>query len=148
MDARFLKTIFLAWCTIFFLEGCSFTTHYEQLMLLKRLGDSKYELEDYVKEQRSSFSKLRDDIKNNQLKRGISKREILSIYGEPIFCRDIANKTNVKEICLYRRPLQYFSTDIAYLKFDKKQNLCSWEFIPASQEDSVAAKEEVINAKN
>jgi len=117
-------------------------------MLLKGLGDSKYELEDYVKEQRSSFSKLRDDIKNNRLKKGAPKREILSAYGEPVFCKDIANKTEVKEICLYRYPLRYFSTDMIYLKFDKKQNLCSWEFIPASQEDSVTAKEEVINAKD
>ncbi len=124
------------------------TTHYEQLMLLKRLGDSKYELEDYIREQRNSFSKLRDDIKNNRLKKGVSKREILSIYGEPVFRKDIANAADVKKIWLYRRPLQYFSTDMIYLKFDKKQNLCSWEFIPASQEDNVIAKEEVINAKD
>jgi len=131
MDAKALKTIFLAWCIIFFLEGCSFTTHYEQLMLLERLGDSQHEIEDYIEEQRDSFFKLRDDIKNNRLKIGIPKRKILSIYGEPIFCKDIANETDVKETCLYRHPLQYFSTDMIYLKFDKEQNLCCWEFIPA-----------------
>ncbi|MBU1911945.1 MAG: hypothetical protein KKB22_00220 [Candidatus Omnitrophica bacterium] len=140
--------IFLIWCIIFYLEGCSFTMHYEQLMLLKRLGDSQHEIEDYVKKQKDSFLKLRDDIKNNRLKKGISKREILSIYGEPVFCKDIANEVGVKEICLYRQPLQYFSTDRAYLKFDKKQNLCCWEFISGSQEDAVTAKEEVINAKD
>ena len=117
-------------------------------MLLKGLGDNQHEIEDYVKKQKDSFFKLREDIKNNRLKKGISKREILSTYGEPVFCKDIANEVDVKEICLYRHPLQYFSTDMVYLKFDKKQNLCCWEFIPASQEDVVAAKEEVINAKD
>lgn len=109
-------------------------------MLLKRLGDNQHEIEDYVKKQKDSFFKLRDDIKNNRLKKGISKREILSMYGEPVFCKDIANEADVKQICLYRHPLKYFSTDMVYLKFNKKQNLYSWEFIPASQKDAVAAK--------
>ena len=140
MDAGFLKTIFLVWCIIFSLEGCSFTTHYDQLTLLKRLEDSQHEIEDYVKKQKDSFFKLEDDIKNNRLKKGVSKIEILSIYGEPVFCRDIANEVGVKEMCLYRQPLQYFSTDMIYLKFDKEQNLCSWEFIPASQKEAAASK--------
>jgi len=140
MDAGFLKTIFLVWCIIFSLGGCSFTTHYEQLMLLKRLGDSQYEIENYVKKQKDSFFKLKDDIKNNRLKKGISKREILYIYGEPVFCKEIADEIGVKERCLYRCPLQYFSSDIVYLKFDKEQNLCSWEFIPTSQEDAVTRR--------
>ncbi len=148
MDIGFLKIIFLVWCIIFSLGGCSFTTHYDQLMLLKRLGDSQHEIDDYIKKQKDAFFKLSDAIKNNQLKIGISKKEILSIYGEPVFCKDIANKVDVKEICIYRHPLQYFSTDMVYLKVDKKQNLCCWEFLPASQEDSVTAKEEVINAKD
>lgn len=148
MDAGFLKTIFLVWCIIFSSEGCSFVRHYEQLMLLERLGDNQHEIEDYVKEQKDTFFKLRDDIKNNRLKIGIPKRKILSIYGEPVFCKDIANESDVKQICLYRHPLQYFSTDMVYLKFDKEQNLCCWEFIPTSQKDAVAAKKEAINAKD
>ncbi len=132
--------IFLVWCIIFSVEGCSSERLYKQLMLLERLGNNQHEIEDYVKEQKDSFFKLRNDIKNNRLKIGIPKRKILSIYGEPVFCKDIANESDVKEIGLYRHPLKYFSTDMVYLKFDKNQNLCSWAFIPALQKDAVAAK--------
>lgn len=132
--------IFLVWCIIFSLEGCSFARPYEQLILLERIGDNQHEIEDYVKNQKNSFLKLKDDIKNNRLKIGVSKRKILSTYGEPVFCKDITNEADVKETCLYRHPLKYFSTDIIYLKFDKEQNLCSWEFIPASQKETVASK--------
>lgn len=132
--------IFLVWCIIFSLEGCSFTRPYEQLMLLERIGDNQHEIEDYVKNQKELFFKLKDDIKNNRLKIGVSKRKILSTYGEPVFCKDITNEVDVKETCLYRHPLKYFSTDMIYLKFDKEQNLRSWEFIPASQKEAVASK--------
>lgn len=117
-------------------------------MLLKRLGDNQHELEDYVSKQKDAFSRLRDDIQNNKLNIGIPKSKILSLYGEPVFCEDVVNEAVVKEKCLYRRPLQYFSTDMAYLKFDKKQNLCCWEFIPGSQEDAFAAKKEAIDIKD
>ncbi|MDD5669835.1 MAG: hypothetical protein PHE58_07410 [Candidatus Omnitrophica bacterium] len=117
---------------IFLLGGCVYFTHYEQIMLLKRLAANQREIENYLKRQEKLFYKLEADIKNSRLKKGITEEKILSMYGEPIFCRDVQKMPNISATCLYRHPTKYFNTDIIYLKFDKDHKLYSWEFIQAS----------------
>lgn len=122
----------MAYCLLFSLEGCVVTSHFDQLMILERFGENEQSIDNYVKKQEKLFSKLKEDIKNNRLKKGISKREILYRYGEPVFCENSHAQIGTEESCLYRYPTKYFHTDIAYLYFDKQDNLYSWEFMPGS----------------
>jgi len=130
---KLIRLLFLDYFLLLLLGGCAYTSHYDQLMTLKQLGEEGDEIQNYVKGQEKSFIELKDDIKNNRLKKGMPKREVFSQYGEPILCEKYENKANVKEFCLYRLPTRYFDTDRAFLFFDKKGRLDSWEFIPASK---------------
>jgi len=116
---------------LFLLEGCVYFTHHEQIMLLERFMANQREIENYLKGHEEFFYKLEDDIKNNRLKKGIAKGEVLFVYGEPILCKDIRKGDSILETCLYRHPTKYFNTDMIYLNFDKDHKLCSWRFIPA-----------------
>lgn len=110
------------------LTGCS-----QQEKMLIRLSESQSQMQQYINQQETFFAKLKDDIKNNRLKNGLTKPEILSAYGQPIFC-DSANKTGrIRERCLYRHPTKYFFTDLIYLDFDKDSRLISWEIKPARE---------------
>ncbi|PIQ90589.1 MAG: hypothetical protein COV71_03630 [Candidatus Omnitrophica bacterium CG11_big_fil_rev_8_21_14_0_20_41_12] len=113
------------------MQGCAFVTHYQQLNTLKSIADSQNEMQSYIAAQEKSFNKLRDDVLNNRLTKGLPKKKILSLYGEPIFCKSPDDKNNITQICLYRHPGQYFSSDMIYLNFGIDQRLDSWELIKA-----------------
>lgn len=113
------------------LGGCTYITHYKQLMLLKRLGENQREIEEYLDTQEKLFYKLRDDVLNNRLTKALPNKKILSVYGEPIFCRSLESEDKIKETCFYRHPTHYFSSDKIYLNFDINQRLDSWELIKA-----------------
>jgi hypothetical protein len=48
-------------------------------MLLERLAANQREIEKYLKRQEEFFYKLEGDVKNNRLRKGIEKEEILSL---------------------------------------------------------------------
>jgi hypothetical protein len=116
---------------IFLIGGCSFLSHYDELITLKRLGDSQREIDNYLENQKKEFEFLKDDIKNNRLIAGTAKQDILSTYGEPVLIKQIKDKDKIKEIFLYRHPTQYFSSDRIYLYFDEQERLYSWELQPS-----------------
>lgn len=113
---------------ILFLAGCSLAKNYDKLMVLRRYGDNQQEIEDYLNKQDMLFSKLRQDISNNRLKKGESKQEILNIYGDPVYCKAVKGKPGIAELFLYRHPTKYFFSDKAYLYFDNNKLLDSWKF--------------------
>jgi len=116
---------------IFLLGGCTYITHYGQISLLKKFESNQCEIDSYLKRQQEFFYKLIGDVKNNRLKKGIAKKDVLSLYGKPIFCKNVKDSLEIIERCLYRPAVEYFNTDRIYLNFDKDRNLYSWEFIPA-----------------
>lgn len=120
-----MNKIFLI-MVIFLLSGCAAVTHYDQLMVLKGIGEEEKEIEQYTKKQEALFLKLKNAVKAGGLTKGMSKREILSTYGEPIFC-DSTEKEGITEYCLYRHPTEFFTTDKIYLYFDQQQKLHSWK---------------------
>jgi len=107
------------------LAGCALLTHKQQILALKSLGDEQKELEKYVKQQEGLFFKLKSDIQNQRLFKGTSKEKILSLYGEPIYCKSSGDSGIMQETCLYRHPTRFFSGDRIYLEFDQNQNLSS-----------------------
>jgi hypothetical protein len=108
---------------IFILSGCAT----QGVMSLQRLAISQEELKEEVNTQEKFFSVLLDDLKNNRLKNGLSKEEILAKYGEPIYSKPVSGDPEKKEFLLYRHPTNYFSSELVYLYLDQNQRLCSWE---------------------
>ncbi len=123
------KRIFLAIVTgwTLGLAGCALLTHKEQITALKSLGEEQRNIEKYVQQQENFFNKLKSDIQNQRLVKGTSKAKILSLYGDPIYCKGSSDSDIPKETCLYRHPAQSFSGDRIFLEFDHDQNLCFWE---------------------
>ncbi|MFH1772107.1 MAG: hypothetical protein ABH872_04750, partial [Candidatus Omnitrophota bacterium] len=127
----YLKAIVIAVLFLFLSQGCALTEKREQINLLKSLGENQNRIQRYVFRQETLFSRLSNDIKNNQLKNGIQKAAIISRYGDPIYCEYIESGMEISQSCLYRHPTKYFSSDMIYLYFDKSQNLSRWELKPA-----------------
>lgn len=113
----------LSLVAIFILTGCAA----QGIMTLQRLSLSQQEFEEEVDTQKKSFFLLTEDFKNNRLKNGMAKTEILAKYGEPVFSRAVNDGTQRKEVLVYRHPTEYFSSDLIYLYLNQKQRLCSWE---------------------
>jgi len=111
------------------LAGCAYIRHYRELMVLKRFAENQKEIEKYVDKHETSFYRLRDDLQNNRLTKGLFKERILSMYDEPIFCKTIVSKDRLKEICLYRHPTHFFTSDKIYLTFGAEHQLQSWKLI-------------------
>ncbi len=126
MNEMFKKSIIAICFSIFILAGCM-----QGAMTLKRLQNSQQELDEEVKTQEKFFFALSDDVKNNRLQKGISKKEILAKYGEGIFAKPINDVTEKKEVLAYRHPTEFFSSDLIYLYFDKEERLVYWEIKPA-----------------
>ena len=126
--ARIIEYFFIC-LFVFFIQGCAALIHYDQMAALKNLGESQTEIEADVRKQKDNFCKLKADIENNRLKRGMSKKHILFRYGRAIFCKDAEDKVSIKQVCIYRSPGSNLGTGLIYLYFDTKDKLDSWEII-------------------
>lgn len=125
LKSRKQKINILIFVLIFLFGGCAVSPLDQRISLLKRLAANHKEIERDIKKQEKLFYKLIEDIKGQRLKEGDNKEEILSRYGEPIFCK--VPQEEDMEFCLYRHPTEYFLTEKAYLYFDHAGNLYSWE---------------------
>jgi len=115
--------------TVFFIQGCSLLSHYDQMIALKRVGDSQDEIEGDLRRQKDSFNELKADIENKHLKRGSSKSHILFRYGQPVFCKEAKNKTLIRQVCIYRLSGSNLDAGLIYLYFDGKNKLDLWDII-------------------
>jgi len=108
-------------------SGCFFLP--ESLKTLKSVGDSQDEIEVYLAKQIQLFNKLLIDLKNKDLKLGISEANFIYIYGEPVLSKKLTQPPGGIKL-LYRHPTEYFKSDRVYLYFDQKDNLIRWEYKP------------------
>lgn len=112
------------------LSGCGYLKYANELLALKSVGDSQLRIEKYLGKQEKLFCVLIEDIKSEKLRKGIFKREVLKLYGEPVLSETITGESVVKEVFLYRHPTDYFTSDRVYLYFDSSATLLYWEYIP------------------
>lgn len=112
------------------MAGCATMSHMDELLTLKSVSDNQRDIDIYLKKQEKGFKKLLEDIKNNQLTKGKSKRSIIQDYSDPILVKKINGEEDVKEILLYRKPTDYFNSDRVYLYIDNKGKLVHWELKP------------------
>jgi len=121
------RFIIISCLILFFVSGCFFLP--ESLKTLKSVGDSQDEIEVYLTKQIELFNKLLIDLENEDLKLGISKINLIYIYGEPILSKNVIEPPGGVKL-LYRHPTEYFQSDRVYLYFDQKDNLVRWEYKP------------------
>jgi hypothetical protein len=100
------------------LSGCA-----SRLLMLKHFIDEQKTTDDYVRFEERGYRMLKYDLLNDKITEGESRRQVVSRYGDPVFCR---NKDG-GECCLYRLPLDFFSGDRAYLYFDVRGLLYAWK---------------------
>ena len=123
------KIIIFSVCVILCLEGCTTVKYAEQLLILKGVSDSQKEIRRYLAEQKVFFKKLLEDMKNNKIELGMSKKDFLIRYGNPVIIQEGSNLF-VGEILLYRNPTEYFNSEKIYLYFDTFGKLVNWEHSP------------------
>lgn len=118
------RSVGLAVCllVVILAAGCS-----EALMNLKDLGENRQQTEDYVRQQKELFARLSQDIKDNRLKTGTSRKEILAAYGQPVASKEAVYQGKAVQSLVFRDPVKFFSSEIVYLYFDKEGLLCGWE---------------------
>ena len=126
-----LKAAISIYSLIFILQGCCLMPEYAPLMNLKNLEDNRAQMNKDIKEKESLYKKLELDLKDNRLKRGISRQKIILRYSEPVFSRPVESSLGAGEALIYCHPTAYFSSDMIYLYLDDKGNLVSWEIKPA-----------------
>jgi uncharacterized protein YehS (DUF1456 family) len=113
------------------ITGCAAMSNLDELLTLKSVADSQKDIEIYLKKQEDGFKKLLDDVKNERLKQGLTKKYIMETYAEPILTKETTQDNAVREILLYRHPTQYFNSDRIYLYLDKNFRLLKWQLKPA-----------------
>jgi hypothetical protein len=123
-----MAVFILSWA----LAGCFALSHREEITFLQDLAENQNRMQAYVKEEERLFSELVSDIENNRLKSGTPESRVASLYGEPISCRT-QGEDKIKELCVYRRPVQNYPADLVYLYFDENKNLSGWQVITAER---------------
>jgi hypothetical protein len=123
-------------CAAMLSGGCVLIDHAQDIVFLKQMADNQSDIEKYVRKQELGFDILRNDIENNRLQKGTAKEEIVSRYGDPVYCIDSADASVCRQMCLYRYPTRFFSSDKVSLYFDEKQSLRCWEFDPVLKPES------------
>jgi hypothetical protein len=108
------------------LAGCAFERQPAQITQLKKISDNHGEMDRFIQIQEDGYAKLQKDLKGNMLTVGTPKSSIISRYADPVFCKPAEDQAS-GEICLYRRPTEYFSSNVIFLYFNKDQQLESWE---------------------
>lgn len=126
-----LKAPITACLLALLLQGCCLIPGYEPLVNLKNLGDNRAQMDKYLKAEEARYKKLELDLKDKRLKEGISRQELLSRYGEPVFSRPAEGQSAKGEVLIYRHPTEYFSSDMIYLYLDDKDRLLSYQIKPA-----------------
>ena len=116
---------------LIFFSGCAAVRNPTQMKTLLRLNSSQKQMHSYVRKQERGFDRLCKDIDRKRLKAGLSKKEVISLYGDPILEREVKGKIQ----WLYRYPTEYFNSDRAYLYFDSSDVLMGWEFDKKEEKD-------------
>ncbi len=90
---------------------------------LQELSSDRDGQQAYVKEGAVKFKQLVSDFSSGAIKAGISKDEIIEIYGEPISVKNIKTVSSFKEEFMYRHPAQFFGSERIFLYFDSGSKL-------------------------
>ncbi|HOX54133.1 MAG TPA: hypothetical protein PLC32_01625 [Candidatus Omnitrophota bacterium] len=128
-----LSKIALFFSFLVLLSSCSIITRTNQMLTLKSLGDDQALQTKFLKQQEKNFQLLLSDVQNGILKKGATRKDMLSRYGEPIAIKEMTKDSLFAEQFVYRHPEQFFDSEKVYLFFDKDQALAEWKYEPAPE---------------
>jgi len=110
-----------------FLSGCVYLAHLDESMFLKNFDNNQKEMQAEIDKEKDSFSQLKSDIEKGHLHKGMKKRNIVSLYGEPPLCRPAQPQSGFEETCIYRNPAGGMEAELVLLNFDAKHRLTNWK---------------------
>ena len=120
-------------CLIVWLAGgCALLSNPGGVLALKRYSDNQDQIQRYVDKQEKLFNKLLSNLKDEQLNTGMSKKQFIRTYGEPVLSWQ-ADGPDKGEVLLYRYPTKYFNTDRVYAYFGESNKLTRWEYKPVRE---------------
>lgn len=126
MSCIFLRKILKSLCplclVLFVVAGCG-----PAISTLQRYSKEQDLIEREVERAKKKFDLLVEDIKQERLKEGRSKRKFIRIYGKPVITNAIDSNEAVLEL-LYRDPLKFFDTPKVYVYFNKEEKLIRWVY--------------------
>jgi hypothetical protein len=125
MFNRVLVFYLLAW----FFAGCA--GGLQGLAVLRGYSSEQAQTARQIKVQKNRLRILISDIEKNNIETGMSYKNILHRYGEPVLVWNMEPASSASRKVLYRDPVEYFYTDRVYLYFDNSDNLVKWEYYPA-----------------
>ena len=112
---------------LFCICGCISIDDIRGLKTLKRVSGSQARQDKVIKIQEAKFQKLLKYIQNDKLRKGSSKKWVMSAFGEPSLVREIKDDAIRKEFIMYRHPDKFFGSERVYLYFNKDHTLIEWK---------------------
>lgn len=112
---------------VIFLPGCVYLTHLDESMFLKNFDNNQKEMQAEIDKEKELFSQLESDIQKGHLHKGMKKRNIVSLYGEPPLCKPAEPQSGFDETCIYRNPAGGMEAELVLLNFDAKHRLVGWK---------------------
>lgn len=116
----FIALIFLS------LSGCFSRQKMQAITTLQGLAKERAEQEIIIKLEEKKFRLLVEAVKNNTIKKGLSEREVLARYGQPILMKQ-SDISGVDKVLIFVKPLDYSGREKVYLYFDEGKKLVLWE---------------------
>jgi len=107
---------------LFFLGGC---VSLSSLKTLIELGKSDKIKQKALEEETKSFLKLKEAIEEGLLKEGLSKKEVLKLYGEPVIT---LSRDEIEKWVYKKGQESWFGGEKIYLFFGKDSKLRGWEY--------------------
>jgi hypothetical protein len=108
------KIFFVSVVCLASLCGC---TQWQGLIALKHYSDSQRVIARDMRRNDVLFGLLFVDAQNNEIHLGMTRKQIINRYGEPILTLP-ANESGAVEKSLYRKAYEYIGADKVYLYFD------------------------------
>ncbi|MBL7132416.1 MAG: hypothetical protein ISS45_13660 [Candidatus Omnitrophica bacterium] len=113
-----MKRLFLYLFLLVLICGCG-----QQLNALIKLNSEQESQQRFVESQRKKFVVLINDIQQGELERGLTTKQIIRLYGEPVLIKELESQREF----LYRDPLDFFASPKAYLYFDQQDILVDFK---------------------
>jgi outer membrane protein assembly factor BamE (lipoprotein component of BamABCDE complex) len=109
-----MNKLLISLLILFFLYGCG-----QKLNALITISKEKEEQSRYIQAQDAKLALLLKDIKQGDLKKGLTAREVIRIYGEPVLVKE----ENSRQVFIYRDTVEFFPKQKIYLYFDSDNRL-------------------------
>jgi len=109
-----MRKLFLCLFILVFTYGCS-----HKLQALIDISGEKAEQASYVKAQNTKLELLFRDVKERNLKIGLTENEVIRYYGNPV----LVKREDGLDVFLYRNTVEFFPKEKVYLFFDSDGKL-------------------------